>query len=71
LLSKLSPEVMMSPRLLVPAVGQSGSGSAPFKAAEALAAKLGVKTTVFPGGHMGWLLRPKGFGAKLKEVQGA
>jgi hypothetical protein len=53
---------------IVPAVGQSASGSAPYKAAEALASKLGVKTTVFPGGHTGWLLRPKGFGAKLKEV---
>jgi pimeloyl-ACP methyl ester carboxylesterase len=56
---------------IVPAVGQSASGSAPYKAAEALAAKLGVKTTVFPGGHTGWLLRPKGFSAKLKEVLGA
>jgi pimeloyl-ACP methyl ester carboxylesterase len=53
---------------VVPAVGQSGSESAPYKAAEALAAKLGVKTAIFPGGHTGWLLRPKAFAAKLDDV---
>jgi pimeloyl-ACP methyl ester carboxylesterase len=53
---------------IVPAVGQSASGSAPHKAAETLAAKLDLKAAVFPGGHTGWLLRPKGFAAKLKEL---
>jgi hypothetical protein len=24
----------------------------------------------FPGGHTGWLLRPKGFAAKLREILG-
>jgi len=31
---------------------------------------LGVKTAAFPGGHTGWLLRPKGFAAKLNAVLG-
>jgi uncharacterized protein YdeI (YjbR/CyaY-like superfamily) len=52
------------------ALTQSASGSAPYKAAEALAAKLDLKAAVFPGGHTGWLLRPNGFAAKLKEVLG-
>ena len=55
---------------IVLAVGQSGAGSVPHDAAEALAAKLDLKVTVFPGGHTGWMLRPKGFGAKLKKVFG-
>ncbi|HJZ68036.1 MAG TPA: alpha/beta hydrolase [Blastocatellia bacterium] len=55
---------------IVPAVGQSAAGSAPYEAAEALAEKLGLKSAVFPGGHTGWLLRPKGFAAKLKQVLG-
>jgi len=52
------------------AVGKSGAGSAPYQAAEALATKLDLKVAVFPSGHTGWMLRPKGFGAKLKEVFG-
>jgi pimeloyl-ACP methyl ester carboxylesterase len=52
---------------IVPAVG-STSESAPQKAAEALAAELGEKIVTFPGGHTGWLLRPREFAMKLGEV---
>src|SRR5262245_853865 len=57
-----------SPTWIVPAVGQSASGSAPYKAGKALAAKLDLEAAIFPGGHTGWLLRPKRFAAKLDEV---
>jgi pimeloyl-ACP methyl ester carboxylesterase len=53
---------------IVPAGGRSAPGSAAYRAAAALAAKLGEPLVEFPGGHTGWLLRPKGFAAKLREV---
>jgi pimeloyl-ACP methyl ester carboxylesterase len=53
---------------IVPAVGQSAVGSAPYRATEALAARLGKDPVEFPGGHTGWLLRPKGFATKLREI---
>jgi hypothetical protein len=48
-----------APTRIVPAGGRSAPGSAPYRAAEALAAKLGEPLVEFPGGHTGWLLRPK------------
>jgi pimeloyl-ACP methyl ester carboxylesterase len=57
-----------SGKQIVPAVGQSAPQSAPHKAAEALAAELGEEVVAFPGGHTGWLLRPKGFAKKLAEI---
>jgi pimeloyl-ACP methyl ester carboxylesterase len=56
-----------SPARIVPAVG-SAAGSAPYKATEALAAKLNEKVVAFPGGHTAWLLRPKAFASKLVDV---
>jgi pimeloyl-ACP methyl ester carboxylesterase len=53
---------------VVPAVGESAPNSAPHKAAEALAAELGREVVAFPGGHIGWLLRPKAFARKLAQV---
>jgi hypothetical protein len=53
---------------IVPAVGQSAVGSAPYRATEALAARLEKDPVEFPGGHTGWLLRPKGFATKLREI---
>jgi hypothetical protein len=53
---------------IVPAVAQSAPDSAPHKAAVALAAALGEDVVAFPGGHTGWLLRPKAFAKKLAEV---
>jgi pimeloyl-ACP methyl ester carboxylesterase len=57
-----------SAKQIVPAVGESAPNSAPHKAARALAAELGREVVAFPGGHTGWLLRPKGFAKKLAEV---
>jgi pimeloyl-ACP methyl ester carboxylesterase len=53
---------------IVPAGGRSAPDSAPYRAAAALAAVLGEALVDFPGGHTGWLLRPKAFAAKLREV---
>jgi pimeloyl-ACP methyl ester carboxylesterase len=53
---------------IVPAGGRSAPESAPYRAAAALAAALGEALVEFPGGHTGWLLRPKAFAAKLSEV---
>jgi pimeloyl-ACP methyl ester carboxylesterase len=53
---------------IVPAVGESTRNSAPYKAAEALAAEMGKEVVAFPGGRTGWLLRPKGFAKKLTEI---
>jgi pimeloyl-ACP methyl ester carboxylesterase len=53
---------------ILPAVGQSAAGSAPYLAAAALAARLGKDPIEFSGGHTGWLLRPKAFATKLQEV---
>lgn len=49
-------------------VAGGGRESLPHQCADALAAKLGTALVEFPGGHTSWLLRPKGFAAKLLEV---
>ena len=59
--------LLAAPTRIVPAVG-SAAQSAPCKATEALAAKLNKKVVAFPGGHTGWLLRPKAFAAKLDDL---
>jgi pimeloyl-ACP methyl ester carboxylesterase len=56
------------PTRIVAAGGRSSHGSLPRRCAEALATTLGTTLIEFPGSHMGWLLRPKEFGAKLFEV---
>lgn len=56
---------------LVAAGGASGRESAPYHCAIKLAAKLGAVFAEFPGGHTGWLLRPKGFATKLMQVLNA
>jgi pimeloyl-ACP methyl ester carboxylesterase len=50
--------------------GQSTPANAPHRAAVALGARLGVRGVEFPGGHTGWLLRPKAFATRLREVLG-
>jgi len=57
-----------SAKQIVPAAGQSAPQSAPYKAAEALGAALGKEVVAFPGGHTGWLLRPRGFAKKLAQI---
>jgi pimeloyl-ACP methyl ester carboxylesterase len=62
------PALQAAAKQIVPAVGQSTPQSAPYKAAEGLASELGKNVVAFPGGHTGWLLRPKGFAKKLAEI---
>jgi pimeloyl-ACP methyl ester carboxylesterase len=59
-----------TPARVVPAAGRSFPDSPPHKCAEALAARLDTALEEFPGGHTGWLLRPKAFAAKLREIIG-
>ncbi len=53
---------------IVPAVGRSSPSTFPHRSAVALAEILKRKPTGFPGGHTGYILRPKAFAAELKEL---
>jgi hypothetical protein len=53
---------------IVPAAGSSSRNAWPHHAAAALAAQLGVELVEFPGGHTSYLMRPKAFAAKLRQV---
>jgi pimeloyl-ACP methyl ester carboxylesterase len=55
---------------IVPAAAGSVGKAAPYKCAVALADRLGTTLEEFPGGHTGWLLRPKAFAVRLAEVLG-
>jgi pimeloyl-ACP methyl ester carboxylesterase len=57
-----------TPTRIVTAGGRSSRESLPHQCIEGLAAKLGTTLLEFPGNHMGWLLRPKEFAAKLLQV---
>jgi hypothetical protein len=59
-----------SPTRLVFGYGKSAPDGAAYRATAALAAKLGEAPVEFPGGHIGWLLRPNGFAARLNEILG-
>jgi pimeloyl-ACP methyl ester carboxylesterase len=50
------------------AAGGSNHDSAPYRCAAALAEGLGTTLVELPGGHTGWLLRPREFAMKLGEV---
>ena len=55
--------------IVVPAVGRTSPATTlPYRCALALAAVLGARVVDFPGGHSGYILRPKAFAAKLDEV---
>jgi len=53
---------------IVPAVGSTSPATMPYRCATALAAVLGVRVAEFPGGHSGYILRPKAFAAKLNAL---
>ena len=53
---------------IIPAVGSTPPATMPYRCGTALAAVLGVNVAEFPGGHSGYILRPKAFAAKLKEL---
>jgi pimeloyl-ACP methyl ester carboxylesterase len=53
---------------VMPVGGVTSRESLMHRCTEVLAVKLGKTLIEFPGSHMGWLLRPKEFAAKLLEV---
>jgi pimeloyl-ACP methyl ester carboxylesterase len=53
---------------IVPAVGITSPATVAHRCAIALAGVLGASVVDFPGGHSGYILRPKAFAAKLVEV---
>jgi len=55
---------------IVPAGGCSSREIWPYHAAKALADQLGTDLVEFPGGHNGFVLHPRGFAARLREVLG-
>jgi pimeloyl-ACP methyl ester carboxylesterase len=53
---------------IIPAVGSSSSATMPCRCATAVAAVLGVRVAEFPGGHSAYVLRPRAFAARLREL---
>jgi pimeloyl-ACP methyl ester carboxylesterase len=57
-----------SPVRVVPAVGERSAGEPPYRAAFALAERLGTTPAVFPGDHGGFGAVPEAFGGRLHDV---
>jgi pimeloyl-ACP methyl ester carboxylesterase len=53
---------------IIPAVGNSSSATMPYRCATAVATVLGVRVAEFPGGHSAYILRPRAFAARLREL---
>jgi pimeloyl-ACP methyl ester carboxylesterase len=59
-----------APTRIVPAAGRTSREMWTHHCAEALADRLGTEIVEFPGGHNGYVLHPRAFAAKLREVLG-
>lgn len=57
------------PRVMV-AVGSASAGEIAARSAQALADRLGVETTAFPGDHGGFMADPHGFAHVIRRVLG-
>ena len=53
---------------IIPAAGSSSSATMPYRCATAVARVLGVSVAEFPGGHSAYILRPRAFAARLREL---
>ncbi|MEO6089787.1 MAG: alpha/beta hydrolase, partial [Umezawaea sp.] len=53
---------------LIPAAGIDSRGQLPYRAAAALATRLGLPLTEFPGGHVGPVERPTQFAHALRAL---
>jgi pimeloyl-ACP methyl ester carboxylesterase len=53
---------------IVPAIGVGSPSTRPYRCTMELARTLGVDAAEFPGGHTGYVLRPKAFAARLDEL---
>jgi len=62
------PAIDVQARKIVPAAGRSSGRTLLHSSAVALAQMLERPLAEFPGGHTGWLLRPKAFAGRLIEV---
>jgi pimeloyl-ACP methyl ester carboxylesterase len=63
------PAIHASARRIVPAAGDNPQNQGfPRHCAQALAKALGRPLVAFPGGHNGFMLRPRAFAARLQEV---
>jgi len=60
----------VSTRIVV-GIGADSGGQLCERTAEALADRLGIEPTRFPGGHIGFVDDPAAFDARLREVMGA
>jgi pimeloyl-ACP methyl ester carboxylesterase len=68
--SRYQPDVaalMAAAPKIVPAIGAGSGPTRPYRCAIALADTLRVPPVEFPGGHTGYVLRPRAFAAKLTE----
>ena len=61
------PSLRATAHRVVPAAGES-TKTFPRHCTEVLARELGRPLAEFPGGHTGWLLRPRAFAARLRQV---
>ena len=64
------PALDVQAHKIVPAAGQSTERTLLHQCAAALAELLERPLAAFPGGHTGWLLRPRAFAAQLIETFG-
>lgn len=60
--------LLASPVRVVAAVGEASEGEPPYRAAVAVAERLGTQPVVFPGDHGGFGAQPEAFAARLHEV---
>jgi len=54
--------------LILPAIGRNSGEIVPRHSALALAERLGLRVLEFPGGHTGYVLRPREFALRLRQV---
>jgi len=62
------PAIDIEARRIAPAAGRSTRRTLLHRCARALSEVLERPLEEFPGGHTGWLLRPKAFAARLEEA---
>jgi pimeloyl-ACP methyl ester carboxylesterase len=55
-------------RKIIPAIGAGSPSTRPYRCTVVLAERLGVASAEFPGGHTGYVLRPRGFAARLAQL---
>jgi pimeloyl-ACP methyl ester carboxylesterase len=62
------PALTQASSKVISAAGVSTPGSFPARCAKALAVRIGARFEEFPGGHNGYVARPRSFAARLRDV---